>query len=146
MRSTPGRPYPLIIPLSTGLGKRCFAKITFPHKVLTTFTQKMVFYLLARGVVAHTAVWGLGGPGGHPKSTKKLHEKKVFKKRSQNRPWGLHGAPQGAPGAQIWPKWEPKGSQNESKNGVFSGSARKMEYVTKPHYLLYIKHISHPRN
>ena len=146
MRSTPGRPYPLIIPISTGLGKHSFAKIAFPHNVLTTFTQKMTFYLVARGQAVMPPTPRSGTLGGDPKSTKKRPEKKVLKKRSQKRPWGLHGAPQGAPGAQIWPKWEPKGSQNESKNGVFSGSARKMEYVTKPHYLLYIKHISHPRN
>ena len=145
MRSTPGRPYPLIIPLSTGLGKHSFAKIAFSHEVLTTFIQKVVFYLVARGLATIPPLPRLGTPG-HLKSSKKRHENKGLKKRSQKRPWGLHGAPQGAPGAQIWPKWEPKGSQNESKNGVFSGSARKMEYVTKPHYLLYIKHISHSRN
>ena len=145
MRSTPGRPYPLIIPLSTGLGKHSFAKMVFSHRVLTTFTQIMVFYAAPRGAPPCRRSSFLD-PGGHPKSTKKRHENKGLQKRSQKRPWGLHGAPQGAPGAQIWPKWEPKGSQNESKNGVFSGSARKMEYVTKPHYLLYIKHISHSRN
>ena len=60
-----------------------------------------------------------GDPGRGPKSTKKRHGKRVPRKRSQNRPWELHGAPQGAPGAQTWPKLDTKGPKKESKHSVF---------------------------
>merc|ERR1712216_819929 len=63
------------------------------HKVLTTFTQNVVFYLVARGLVAHTAVWGLGGQGGHPKSIKKRHEKMCSKRGPKSALGGSMGAP-----------------------------------------------------
>ena len=146
MRSTPGRPYPLIIPLSTGLGKHSFAKIVFSHRVLTTFTQKVVFYLLARGQVAVPPIQFSGTLGGSQNPLKNDMKKRRSERGLKRTLGGSMGRPREPRGAPICPKWEPKESKNESKNGVFSGSTGKMEYVTKPHYLLYIKHISHPRN
>ena len=118
MRSTPGRPYPLIIPLSAGLGKHSFAKIVFSHRVLLTAA--------ARGLAAHTAVWGLGGQGGHPKSNKKRHRKRVLQKTSPKRPLGSMGSLREPLGGQIEPKWMPKGSKKRSKNDVFSSSEAKL--------------------
>ena len=146
MRSTPGRPYPLIIPLSTGLGKHSFAKIVFPHRVLTTFTQKVVFYLLARGKPSCRRSSFLGPWGGTQNPLKNDMKKRRSERGLKRTLGGSMGRPREPRGAPICSKWEPKEPKNESKNVVVSGSTGKMEYVTKPHYLLYIKHISHPRN
>ena len=64
---TPGRPYPLIITLSTGIGEHSFAKIRFTHNVLVTFAQKLLFSAAPRDA----AVWALGGQGVHPKVQEK---------------------------------------------------------------------------
>ena len=68
MRSTPGRPYPLIIPLSAGPGKTQFLKIVFSHKDFTSFIQ---FSHMARGCVAPAAVPLLAGPWGPQKQVPK---------------------------------------------------------------------------
>ena len=110
MRSTPGRPYPLIIPLSTGLGKHSFAKIMFSHKVLTTFTQNVVFYLLPRSVVAHAAVWGLGGQGGTQNPRKNDMKKRCSKRGPKTALGGSMGRPRE-------PR-EPKHAQNWSQKAA----------------------------
>ena len=45
----PWETLPLNNPLSTGLGNHSFAKMVFSHRDLTTFPQKVVFYLFAKG-------------------------------------------------------------------------------------------------
>ena len=126
MRSTPGRPYPLIIPLSTGLGKHSFAKIAFSHKVLTTFPQNVVFSLVARGKSPYrrTSFWG---SRGNPKLTKKRHEKNVLKKMSLKRPLGCHGEPRGAPGSQNDAKMDAKRLPKDVQKRRFFRIGRKME-------------------
>ena len=58
---------------------------------------------------------------------------------------GIPRRPQTPPGAQMRPKWEPKGSQKGSQNRVFSGSAGKMENVTKTYYILHFSHVDHTK-
>ena len=143
MRSTPGRPYPLIIPLSAGQGKHSFAKIVFSDKVLTTFPQKMVFSAAPRGQAAHATVWALGGQGDTKNQLKNDMEKGCSKRRLQSALWGAMGSLGEPPGDQMEPKWEPKGSQKISKNFVFSGPDGKPRNVRKTYYLLHFSHIGH---
>ncbi len=126
MRSTPGRPYPLIIPLSTGLGKHSFAEIAFSHRVLTTFPQNVVFYEVPRGE-SPCRRSSFGEPGGHPKSSKKRNENKVLKKRSLNRPLGCHGEPRGAPGSQNEANMDAKRLPKDVKKHGFFGIGWKTE-------------------
>ena len=126
MRSTPGRPYPLIIPLSAGLGKHSFANIAFSLKDLLTFTRHMVFYHMPRGQAAHTAVWALGAGGGTQNPLKNDMEKGWSKRRPQSALWGSMGSLREPLGGQIEPKWMPKGSKKMFKNDVFSSSEAKL--------------------
>ena len=47
--------------------------------------------------------------------------------------------------AKKMPIREPKGCHKRVKNCVFSGPSRKTRNLTKIHYLLCFRHISHPR-
>ena len=119
--------------------------MAFSHKVLTTFPQKVVFYLLARGQVAHAAVWALGGQGDTKNLLKNDMEKGCSKRRFQSALWGAMGSLGEPPGAKMRPKWTPKGSQKTSKNDVFSGSDGKRRNVRKTYYLLHFSHIGHTK-
>ena len=141
MRSTPGRPYPLIIPLSTGLGKRSFAKIVFSHRDFTTFTQNMVFYHAPRGQPPTPPYPTLGTWGDTQNPLKNDMEKGCSKRRPQSALWGSMGSLREPPGGQMRPKWEVKGSPNGAQTGVFSDSGGKLRNVTKIHYLLHFSHI-----
>ena len=145
MRSTPGRPYPLIIPLSAGLGKHRFSKIAFSHRVLTTFTPKVVFSLLARGCSPVPPTSPLGTPGGTQNPSKNVLKKGCSKRRSKSALWSPMGRPRDPLGAQMTPKWDPKGSPEGSKNSVFSHPDEKLENTTKLQYLLCFVHFSHLR-
>jgi hypothetical protein len=87
-----------------------------------------------------TAAPVLGDLGGHPKSTKKRHGKRVLQKASPKRPLGIHGSLREPLGGQMEPKWEPKGSKKSSKNDVFSSSEATLRNVTKTQYLLHFSH------
>ena len=144
MRSTPGRPYPLIIPLSTGLGKHSFAKMAFSHRVLTTFTQYFVFHLLPRGQVVMPPFLRLGTLGVTQNLLKNDMKTRASKRGPKSALGGSMGRPREPPGAKMRPKWKPKGSKKRSKNIVFSCSDGKMRKVTNMHYLLHLSHIGQP--
>ena len=118
MRSTPGRPYPLIIPLSTGPKKTHFLKIMFSHKYFITFPQKWCFSTYARGLAAPTAASVLGIPRGTQNPLKNDMEKGCEKCAKKNfeleiwcswlrfrRPGARPGRPKSVPrAAQDGPK------------------------------------------
>ena len=75
----------------------------------------------------HAAAPSFGDPGGHPKSTKKRHEKQVLKKRSLKRPLGCHGEPRGAPGSQNEAKMDAKRLPKDVQKRRFFRIGRKTE-------------------
>ena len=79
----------------------------------------------------------LGGPGGHPKSTKKRYEKQVLKKRSLKRPLGCHGEPRGAPGSQNEAKMDAKRLPKEVKKHSFLKIGWKTEKCDETHTIYY---------
>ena len=111
MRSTPGRPYPLIIPLSTGLGKHSFAKIVFSHRVLITFTQKVVFYLVPRGCAPIPPLSRSGTPGG----TQNPQKNDMKKRCSKRGPKTALGGSMGRPREPREPRHGRNGSQKAAK-------------------------------
>ena len=96
-------------PLLTGWEKRYFTKYCFPMRISPLMVPKWCL-TTAPEVKPRCHRFSFGEPQGHPKSIKKRCEKQVLKKMSPKRPLGLHGGPQGAPGSQMEPKWEQKGS------------------------------------
>ena len=58
---------------------------------------------------------------------------------------GSMGRHRESPEAKKMPIREPKGCHKRVKNCDFSGPSRKTRNLTKIHYLLCFRHISHPR-
>ena len=133
MRSTPGRPYPLIIPFSAGPCKRNFCKIVFSHRFFLVLWRNCVFTLTPE-VSRYTAVGHLANPGRRTKIDEKTVLKMVRQKASPKRPLGVHGDP-------SVPKGYQKRSQNRSKNDFFAARWGAGRTCTKPHHLLCITHI-----
>ena len=114
MRSTPGRPHPLITPLSYRGWKSVVCRNSVsPWGFYHSMAKNRLFPCRQR-VSRGAAVPRIGGPPGSPKSVKKRYGKPVLKKRSQNRFWGAHGEPQGAPGSPNEAKMEAKRLQKRS--------------------------------
>ncbi len=142
MRSTPGRPYPLIIPLSKRPRKRLVGRrVVFPQ-VFHAFTRQVTFYHAPRGKSLMLPSQFSGGW-----LAPKIHTKTTFKNRYLfGGPVGDEGDPNESIVANLAPTMTPKWSPTWSQKLYKKGACSNHEKVNLHNYLLHLSHVDrHPK-
>ena len=145
MRSTPGRPHPLIITLSYRRWQSVVCRNSVFPGGFHNFMAKSVLFPCPQRFVAVPPYPGLGDPGGTQNPAKNGMKKQVLRKRSQKRSWGARGEPQETPGSPNEAKMGTKRLPKRSPKRHCLRLGWKMENVTKTYYLLHFSHIGRPR-